>query len=717
MNYPAQSTTSQRLITSALRYTQHLKIIIVVAIIIEVILNCFNIITAFDFSWQLAEGEFILSHGCPAHSVLQAYGEISPHFVNEYILYEILIAALYNIFGSVGLMAFFGLISFLIYAPCLLSFYKSRNRLFLGIIILFFISQFVINLRIADRPELIAYLCFVALGATLIRHHSTSWSSRETAGVGFLFFVWANVHGSFLIGLGMLGLWFCQIMLLHWRSLIQARDYTFIRPILAGIIGSALNPSGLFRFAQPFQLHGLLWGQATSLEMWPLMPEMEWLPITCTLAAIIILLISKEKHYWLIITLLVLQYLTFNSNRYEVFIALALLVAIEYFVTNARSHSSRAASVLVLSVSRLAIHCFLAGIVFFLIQYIIFAKKLFIKDQLRCMDSRTLLVTNSSFLWLKQQTDGNYFLLSNLGANSWAQLYGVKGIHPLLDSGTHRYSDRTNQLYYYCLFRPETFRIVLSTLKINAIIVGPSNSYWASVLNRNADWKLIHIDSDSQLYLKKSQHDAAANSELFSQWESRLGGGPDFADVSVERIMRGIGIRPDQESLQMLQQTRDVSWMFDPQITYIDDWLGQVPDDLVNNALKEIDNKDGNSAKGLRILFCLRLKQYQQAAEVARDWNPSIFDRGSQNMQELRAEAFSLSGNQKEAQKTVESLWPQPRYSLRWATLCQTIYSNDKEATPFNARLLGDIAQSSEWQEETITALNANILRLSLKSP
>jgi hypothetical protein len=167
----------------------------------------------------------------------------------------------------------------------------------------------------------------------------------------------------------------------------------------------------------------------------------------------------------------------------------------------------------------------------------------------------------------------------------------------------------------------------------------------------------------------------------------------------------------------MLQQTGDVSWMFDPQITYIDDWLGQVPDGLVNNTLKEIDNKTGNSAKGLRILFCLRLKQYQQAAETARNWNPSIFDRGSQNMQELRAEAFSLSGNQKEAQKTVESFWPQPRYSLRWATLCQTVYSNDKQAMPFNARLLGDIAQSPEWQENTIASLNANILRLSVKSP
>jgi hypothetical protein len=720
MKYPAQGRTSQRLTTDLLRYTQHLKTIIVLAVICEVILNCFNVITAFDFSWQLTEGQFILSHGYPAHSILHAYGDISPHFVNEYILYEVLIATIHNIFGPIGLIALFGLISMLIYGPCLFVFYKSRNRFPIAILLLFFICQFVLNLRMAARPELLAYPCFIALGTILLSHRSASWSGRETAGTGFLFFIWANAHSSFFIGLGMLGLWFCQIMLLHWRSLIQTRDRTFIQPMLAALLGSALNPFGLFRFVQPFELHGLLWGQATSREMWPLPPRLEWLPLICTFVAIMILLICKNKEapYWLIITVLGLQYLTFKSNRYGVFIALSLLIAIGYWLTSTPQHSPQAASTIILSAYKLCIHCFLAVATCFLIGFILAAKKSAIETQSRYLDPNTLLGTNASFFWLKERSTEHYFLLSSLGVNSWAQLPDVQNIYPLLDSGTHRFSDGVNRLYYYSLFHPETFKLVLSMLHVNAIIVGSSNIYWAPILNRYRDWRLAQIDSDSQLYLRRSQDDMATNVELFSQWESASGrGSSNVKDSSAEDIIRGIGIRPDKDSLQMLQETHDASWMFDPQITYIRDWLNQLRDDLVEDALKTIDDKSENSATGLKILFRLRLKQYQQAAEIARTWNPSLLDAGFQDMQELRAEAFDFAGDQKAARRTIECLRPEPRYSLRWAELCQLIYSDDPKAMPENARLLVDLTQDSAWEDKVIAGLNQNIIRLSFQSP
>ena len=720
MNYPDGASTSQRLTAKTIRYTQHLKTIIVVTIIIEVILNCFNLITAVDFPWQLTEGEYILTHHHLATTVLHSYGEPSPLFANEYILYETCIAIIYNILGPVGLIALFGLISLLIYGPCLFSFYIARDRLFLGLIILFCLSQLLINLRISARPELLAYPCFVALGMILIRHGLSSWTAKETGALGLLFFIWANAHGSFLIGLGMLGLWFCQLTLLQWKTLAQNRDDTALRPILAAFIGCALNPYGIFRFLQPFQLHGLLWGQATSLEMWPVTPGMEWLPLSCTFAAITILLIGKAatRPYWLIATALVLQYLTFNSNRYEVFVALVLLIAIPQLTASVSPPLPRSSLALLWSTGRLIIHILFAGFVFFIIGFIGFAKKQAMHSHFKYAAPNTWLATNSSFFWLMQRPTEDYFTLSNLTVGSWAQMPDVNNIHPFIDSGTHRFSDRVNQLYYYAFFQPDTFRLILTKLKINAIIVGPSNCYWASVLNRAPEWKLVQIESDSQLYFRRSPVDTSANDELFSSWEMSLrSGNSHYGDVSAEELMRGLGRRPDAVSLQMLQETGDVSWMFDPQITYLRAWLEQVPDNLVSNALGEMADKAGSSATGVRILFNLRLKQFQQAATVARDWHPSFFESGSEDMQELRVEAFISAGDQASAQTILDHLWPQPRYSLRWAKLCQAVYSDNQSNMPHTARLLCDLAQTPAWQDDTLAALNGNILRSTAKHP
>src|SRR5271168_1830168 len=108
------SMSPQGLTAACLRLIQSTRTILLFCLVIEVALNCFYTIGTFDFPWQLAEGEFILNHGHPAHSVLKAYGEVSPHFANEYIPYEVLIAGINRIAGWCGLCLFFALLTFLI---------------------------------------------------------------------------------------------------------------------------------------------------------------------------------------------------------------------------------------------------------------------------------------------------------------------------------------------------------------------------------------------------------------------------------------------------------------------------------------------------------------------------------------------------------------------------------------------------------------------------
>jgi len=258
MEYLEPKTSNQVSIKATFRNVKRLKTIIALLIVIEVLVTCCNVVGAFDFPWQFSEGQFILNHGYPTKSVLQAYGEISPNFENEYIVYEFLIAGVHRIAGWIGLCIFFGLLCFFIYLPCLWAFLQSRGRFILIDLCLFSLAQFIVNMRLAARPELIAESCYVLTGIMLVRWPGPSWSGRQTLALALVFCVWANAHGSFLLGLIMLGLWYAQLFLFRWRSFFIIGDFAWLRPGLAALIGCALNPYGLFRLEQPFRLHSLL---------------------------------------------------------------------------------------------------------------------------------------------------------------------------------------------------------------------------------------------------------------------------------------------------------------------------------------------------------------------------------------------------------------------------------------------------------------------------
>ncbi len=116
------------------------------------------------FRGNWLRGRFILDHGYPTKSVLQAYGEISPNFQNEYILYEALIAGVNRLVGWPGLCVFFGLLCFFIFLPCLRAFWWSQDRYSLIDICVFILAQFLIGMRLAARPELVADVCYVGAG-------------------------------------------------------------------------------------------------------------------------------------------------------------------------------------------------------------------------------------------------------------------------------------------------------------------------------------------------------------------------------------------------------------------------------------------------------------------------------------------------------------------------------------------------------------------------
>jgi len=726
MEHPSPQVQNQGLIAASLQVVRLLKFFLVILIIIEVSLTCINIINSFDFSWQFAEGDYILDHGHPPRSVLQAYGEVSPHFENEYILYEVLIAGINRYMGWTGLCIFFGMLCFSIYLPCLLAFLHSRYRFALIDICLFLLAQFMIDMRLAARPELVADICYVLAGIMLMRWPVRSWSGLQTLAFGLVFFFWSNAHGSFLLGGAMLALWYGQMFLFQWRALLFTRDFRWLRPGVAALIGCALNPFGFHRFVQPFELHSLLWGQGTSLEMWPVTSGVALLPLTWTIAAILVLImrVRERKFYWMIAMLILLQYLTFGSIRYSMFTALTILVITCDGLMHPRESFSPPILALSFAMARLGVYLYITVAFLSLVSSLFHTKVDMLKDYARYGYPKSKIPVTSSFQWLKEHPDQSYYILSNLSSGSCAQMPGTNGIHPLIDSGTHRYSDATNQLHYYSLYSPETFRLLLSKLNINAVAINSTNIGWAPVLNASPDWRLAQLDSDSQLYLRRNNQSVDIDRLAFSKWERdeeqkafKAADPGKPPEVPSERIVRGLRLRPDAKSLKMWLAASDFIWVEDTQFAFMEDWLQQVPDDMVKEALKGIGDKTDNTSAAVQILLLLRLQDYPQAMEIAQKWHPRLLDMGYQNLDMIRVEAFVHGGDIKAARKILDGFWPKPRYSLRWARLCQQVYADDPSAMPRNAFLLTSLADQWTWQEDVIAQLNQNIALLSSPKP
>lgn len=722
MDNPKGGIGNQGLIDLFYRTVGWLKSFLVLLLILQILLTYFNIAGSFDFPWQFAEGEFILKHGHSSHSVMNAYGEISPHFENEYIFYEALIAGVDHLFGWMGLCLFFTLLCFLIYVPCLLAFLRAHDRFVSIDLCLFFLAEYLVNTRLAGRPELVADVCYILAGTMLMKWRVLEWNGPRTLALGLVFFCWGNAHGTFLIGLVMVGLWYGQAFVFQWRELLGSGGLAWMRPGWAAFLGCAMNPFGLYRFIQPFQLHGLVWGQGTSLEMKPIAGGIAILPMALALVTIMVLLIRmpQRNYTWLILTLVLLDFMAFQSIRYIGFIGLSMLLVTWDGLRHPREAFVPSVFPLIFAVMRVTAYLYVLCVVAWVFWGLAGEKVAMLQGYNREIRPVSLIVTTSSFRWLRAHPEQEYVILSFLDAGSWAQMPGTEGIHPMLDSGTHRYSDRTNQLYYYTLYSPETLRRVISRLHVNAVLVGTKNIYWAPVLNADPEWRLVHVRSDSQLYLRRNGQGTREDRQLFEKWEAIVDEdvgaarqSPDPADVSFVKIVRGLGLRPDADSLRLLAKAPDPFWMEDPCLVYVRDWLDRVPDKVVADALQSMNGRKDDDSMALQMLLLFRLHQDQGAVELAQEWHPAYLKIGYPEMRMFQAEAFLRTGNKKQAGEILASLWPKPRYSLYWSRLCAEAYADVPASMPRNARLLMSLADNPGWKEQVIAVMNDNIARFS----
>ncbi|MFT5092928.1 MAG: hypothetical protein ACI93T_001750, partial [Porticoccaceae bacterium] len=105
-----------------------------------------------------------------------------------------------------------------------------------------------------QRPQIVGFLFFAILLSTLLRRE---WSNKNWFVVPVMFALWANMHGSFVVGLGLLGCFAIgrgvDLIRRTGKTASLLRDNKLRRLVLLtelGAVAALLNPYGLSLYAE-----------------------------------------------------------------------------------------------------------------------------------------------------------------------------------------------------------------------------------------------------------------------------------------------------------------------------------------------------------------------------------------------------------------------------------------------------------------------------------
>lgn len=195
-------------------------------------------------------------------------------WINQSWLTGLLFYTLWTEVGSLGLLIYKAVMLGLIGATIILSAYQFRAGVNSAVLVAAYILA-----ASADTVSLRANLLGLAMLSILmwLLFISASRPHRIWLAVGLLT-LWAQMHGSFIFGIAVLGLWALISMVVpRWRGRpwveITRRWPLLVAAALAPILAAVTSPFGLTNLMQPFTLMGFFLP-----ERWPLANQ-EMMPI------------------------------------------------------------------------------------------------------------------------------------------------------------------------------------------------------------------------------------------------------------------------------------------------------------------------------------------------------------------------------------------------------------------------------------------------------
>lgn len=215
-----------------------------------------------DCFWHLATGRWIAEHHAlpsadPFSFTVTDHNPFRPEsnrveiLLKQYWLGQLAMYGVWTVGGDAGIV----LLRASVYTAILVFLFAWMRRLNRGILPL--VLTFLVGMLLRDyaneRPQLFSFL-FMPILLYLLEQATQTEKPRRLALLALptLMLVWANTHGAYMLGVGLIALYLAPDMI---ASAINRRkpDYPFITCAIAAIAVSALNPNGLHVWSEFFQ--------------------------------------------------------------------------------------------------------------------------------------------------------------------------------------------------------------------------------------------------------------------------------------------------------------------------------------------------------------------------------------------------------------------------------------------------------------------------------
>ena len=216
-----------------------------------------------DFFWHITAGKLIAQTGqVPSADPFSFTWFGKPWTPHEW-LSEVLIYWLVTGLGRIGALLVFGLFPAAIFAVLATALVRASGARVLALAIPFAVGAFVMIGFVTLRPQAISWLLLAGLIWFLLEARPER--PRRFLLLVPLFALWANLHGLYVVGLGVVGMY--AIFTLAGRTPMSP-SRNWVLATLAGIIGaSMLTPAGPIGILYPLRyIEGGDWGLANIAE-------------------------------------------------------------------------------------------------------------------------------------------------------------------------------------------------------------------------------------------------------------------------------------------------------------------------------------------------------------------------------------------------------------------------------------------------------------------
>jgi hypothetical protein len=203
-----------------------------------------------DSGWHLALGRWILAHGVVPHTDPFSYTAAGQPWTAHEWLTGVLMALVHGATGWSGVVVLYGLAQAVLFASVALYLRRWLAPL-PAAIVLVLLAVGLMPFEVA-RPHVLAWPLLAVWLIVLLRAREAGRAPPLAAAL--LMTVWANIHGSFALGLALVGPFAAEAVLAEWRGnpWPQVRGWALFG--LATLVAALVTPYGIEGLLFPLRL-------------------------------------------------------------------------------------------------------------------------------------------------------------------------------------------------------------------------------------------------------------------------------------------------------------------------------------------------------------------------------------------------------------------------------------------------------------------------------